>query len=152
MLTVKFLKQWVVRLYLSWCMKQMQTAAIKWTGSIIFLGRTQPGWGKDDSKPGCWPSEEQFIDFNNRRQWPRLDQLISIMNAVKNMGDQQMEEWDGISVDYEPESPIEVPIPAISTPASTSSSDPPVASLPDILASPISCSTGNFSDLAEIWH
>ena len=86
-----------------------------------------------------------FIDVNNRRRRPRLDQLISIMNAFKNKGDQEMEECD----DYEPESPSEVPITVISTPASTSSSDPPVAPLPDILASPISCPTGNFSDLVK---
>ena len=86
-----------------------------------------------------------FIDVNNRRRRPRLNQLISIMNAFKNKGDQEMEECD----DYEPESPSEVPIPVISTPASTSSSDPPVAPLPDILASPISCPTGNFSDLVK---
>lgn len=119
---------------------------------LNILGKTQPGWGKEDSKPGWWPSEVPFIDVNNRKQRPRLEQLISIMNAFKNKGDQEMEECDVISVHYEPESPSEVPIPVISTPASTSSNDPPVAPLPDILASPISCSTGNFSDLAEIWH
>ena len=84
-------------------------SAIKLSLDLNILERTQPGWGKDDSKPGWWPSEVPFIYVNNRRRRPRLDQLISIMNAFKNKGDQEMEDCD----DYEPESPSEVPIPGI---------------------------------------
>ena len=63
-----------------------------------------------------------FVDINNDKKHPRLEHLVTIMEAFNNEGQGQSNqdvEFNSILVDDGPGSPV-VPIPIQSTPATGS--------------------------------
>jgi len=92
----------------------------------VITGRRRPYWGKPESRPWWWPGDIDFADVNNSGSRPRLEQLVTILEAFKNREEADDVEQEMMEDDRdEPESP-EVPVIIVQTssthsPAQTSS-------------------------------
>ena len=81
---------------------------------IFHVGRSRPGWGKEQCKPAWWPAGVPFTDINNSKNRPKRNDLILIMESYRDWNLQdQPEEFVADSQPHDPQ----IPIPVESTPA-----------------------------------